>query len=96
MEPKREEIIALLGKKYVMQLILFVREHPGCIKSDAIRAIKGSDRTLFLRIEDLIRVGLFLENDDPRRSNTKKLYLSPEAQELAPLIERMFKLFPEE
>ena len=94
MESKEKMAINVMEKKHVLRLIVFVKEHPGCSKSDAIKSLKGSDRTKFLRIDELIEYGFFFEDDAPRRSNTKKLYLTPKGQELALLIEKIFGLFP--
>ena len=87
----RKVILDLLERKSAMYVLLEVKEHPGASKSEVQNREPINRRTKFVRIDELVKAGLLIENRDPRQHATVKLYLSPEGQEIANHIEAIIK-----
>lgn len=85
----RNQILDLLERKSAMYVLMEVKEHPGASKSDVQNREPFNKRTKFVRIEELVKAGLLIENKDPRQHATIKLYLSPEGQMIAELVSKI-------
>jgi DNA-binding HxlR family transcriptional regulator len=90
-----EDILDILGKKHAMQTLLTIRELPGISMKDTTTIVNennSSDRTVFLRIHDLIDAGLVSIDQEERRHNTMHLYLTNKGQKVATLVNELAQL----
>jgi DNA-binding HxlR family transcriptional regulator len=90
-----EDILDILGKKHAMQTLLTIRELPGISMKDTTTIVNennSSDRTVFLRIHDLINAGLVSIDQEERRHNIMHLYLTNKGQKVATLVNELAQL----
>ncbi len=85
------ELMDVLEMKYVLRIIQYVKDRPGVNKSEVIEHLGGNDRTIGLRIRDLIDVEVLDFNDEKRKHNSIKLYLTPKGQELSVTVDNLLK-----
>ena len=88
-----EELIELLNRKYCIFILMQIAENPGATKTDILNIEPGNERSKFLRIGDLIEHGLVTMDDENRKHNTIKLYLSPMGQEIVKHIRTMLDIY---
>ena len=77
-------MIELLGKKWVLPLLLAIYKNPGASKTDITG--KANDRTKYLRLDELIEHKLVWLDDKTYEYNVKKVFLTPKGQMVAKLI----------
>ncbi len=90
-DQKVPNVLDVLEMKYSMEIIQCVKNSPGATKSDVIAILGGNDRTIFLRIKDLIACGVLDFDDQKRKHNTIKLYLTPRGQELSVFVDELLR-----
>lgn len=85
MEP--DVAVDVLDKKYVIPILLNLRDNPGIGKSELFRNLKDSNnKTIYIRLNDLQAAGLIHVDTERRKHNTALLYLTPQGQKVAALL----------
>lgn len=80
-----------LESKYAMQIILAVRDHPGASKTEIMRLDSTNEKTKYVRINHLIKIGLIKVETGGNQWNTSRLYLTSAGQEVASYVESINK-----
>lgn len=84
-----ENTLDIFEQKFSLYVVMAVRNNPGSTKTEILRLDKGNERTKFLRINDLIMEGIIVVDDERRKSNAMRLYLTPKGQEIANHLEKI-------
>lgn len=76
--------VDVLDKKYVIPILLNLRDNPGIGKSELFRNLKdGNNKTIYIRLNELQAAGLIQVDTERRKHNTVLLYLTPQGQKVA-------------
>ncbi len=81
----------VLEMKYVLSIIHFLKEKPGATKTDLIKGLEANDRTIFLRLNDLFMCGIIDFDEENRKHNTTKIFLTQRGQELSIYVDNLLK-----
>ncbi len=83
------DIYDLLERKYMMHVLLAIRDEPGITKTGIIKSDMGNDKSKFNRIKELIEAGFVTVGQDERAHNQMKLYLTPRGQEVVKILDQL-------
>ncbi len=75
-----------LFNKGAIDLILLIHENPGIILSELISKSRMSERTVSLRLSDLIHSSFVFE--ERGQNNRRKLHLTPKGEKVAELLQQ--------
>ena len=79
-------IIDVLSRPQAIRILLRVRGMAPCTKSQIIKYPGSSDRTKWLRLNDLREAGLIEIDERPRFQNARVVRLTPKGEEVADLL----------
>lgn len=82
-----QEDLSVLEKKYAMYVLLALDKNPMSTKTEIMRMEPGNEKTKFLRLQELIKVGLIEYRQAP--SGVQKMVLTPEGQDIVNKIKRI-------
>lgn len=88
----KDELREVLESKFAIYVLLLIKEQSedpsiNCNKTTIFTAEKGNERTKFLRIKDLMKVGLVERDISQINHNTIYLKLTPKGNKVACLLE---------
>lgn len=83
--------LQMFEKKYMIYLIMRVKNEPGLTKTELMTVPDkiGNDRTRFIRIQDLIKMGIFEISSEGRQHNTMHIFLTKKGQMIASYFEKI-------
>jgi len=84
-----ENTLDIFEKKFSLYVVMAVKENPGSTKTEILRLDKGNEKTKFFRINELIAEGIIVVNDERKKYNEMRLYLTPKGQEIAIHLEKI-------
>lgn len=83
----KDEILNAIGRKSSLLVLLYVHHHPDCSQTEVMNNTEGDNfRTKFVRIKELIEVGL-LVIDHTSRHNTTSLRTTDKGRRLCTALE---------
>lgn len=83
-----QDDLSIFEKKYAMYVLLAIDSNPMSTKTEILRLEEGNEKTKFIRIQEMIDLGLVEYRDFPDHSS-KRLALTPEG---ASIVSKLKKL----
>ena len=94
-KPTEKEIMNVLGKKYVLPMILLIDQREETIQTD-LRAVSRSMNTIARLAEDLQRIGLVKIEMACQPRKTLIYSLTPKGKRFAKALQGLREIVPEE
>ena len=82
-----QEDLSVLEKKYAMYVLLALDKHPMSTKTEIMRLEPGNEKTKFLRLNELIDLGLIEFRQPP--SGVPRMVLTSEGQDVVNKIKKV-------
>lgn len=82
-----QDDLAILEKKYAMYVLLALDKNPMSTKTEIMRLDPGNEKTKFMRIQELIEMGLIEYRQAP--TGVQRMVLTPEGQDIANKIKKV-------
>lgn len=83
----KQDDLSVLEKKYAMYVLLALEKHPMSTKTEIMRLEPGNEKTKFMRIQELMDVGLIEYRDTA--TGATKINLTAEGESMVSKIKKI-------
>lgn len=87
--------LSIIERKFALYIILAVKNHPGCTKTQIVNLDPQNLRTKHQRINELIEAGIITTDGETRMHNSMPLYLTNVGQTIAARIDEIRMMLPQ-